>query len=512
MEFPLNPDRAEAVRQAILSPNGGDSNLPAVSVLIIGAGFSGLLMGIKLREAGVTDFVICEKGSSVGGTWRDNIYPGVGCDIPSQQYCYSFAPSPAWSHRFSYGKEIRQYLEAIADQYQLRSHLRLECAVTAANWTSAGWIVTFESGSQCCATVVIAATGVLHHPAYPKIPGLDRFAGAVMHTARWRTDIPLDGRRVGIIGTGTSAAQVIPAITERVSQLTVFQRTPNWVIAIANPTTPAWIKAVLRRWPLLLRWSFALRFQIYTRTWSEAMVGNNPLAMRVIEHLTKRSLQTVRDRALREKLTPRYRPGCKRIVFSNQYYPALQRPNVSLVIDSIQEITPEGISTADGRLHPCDVLILATGFRGQEYVRPMQISGEQGTSLNAVWADRPVTWRSIAVPKLPNFFFVVGPYSPIANLSVVQVAEWQAGAILTLVKRILQDRVALAPTVEATARYMDELLSAAKRTIWATGCQSWFLGKDGVPTLYPHSPFRHRAELAQPPCWSDYDVRPLSQS
>lgn len=487
-----------------------DGEEPDVGVLVIGAGFSGLLMGIKLREAGITDFVICEKGHSVGGTWRDNTYPGVGCDIPSLQYCYSFALNPEWSHRFSPGEEIRKYLEDIADRYQLRPHLRFDCPVVAAHWTGAGWSVTFASGMKQRAKVVVAATGVLHQPAYPEIPGLDQFAGPVVHTARWRAETPLDGMRVGIIGTGTSAAQVIPAIADRVAHLDVFQRTPNWVLPVANPMTSAWVKAFYRRMPRLLRWSFALHFQFYIRTWSEAMVGNCGLAMRVIEWLARKALRTVRDPQLRARLTPHYRPGCKRIVLSNRYYPALQLPHISLIDDSITSVTSAGVNTADGALHACDVLILATGFRSHDYVRPMRVVGENAIRLDEVWADRPVTWRSIAVPHMPNFFFVIGPYSPIANLSVVQVAEWQVGAIMRLVRRALQDQVAIAPTTEATSRYMTELLHAAKRTVWSSGCQSWFLGRDGLPELYSHSPFRHRAELAEPPSWSDYDVKPLA--
>ncbi len=479
-------------------------------VLIIGAGFSGLLMGIKLREAGITDFVICEKGDSVGGTWRDNTYPGVGCDIPSQQYCYSFALNPDWSHRFSPGDEIRRYLEDVADRFHLRSHLRFNSPVVATEWTGNDWNVTLASGERLRAAIVVAATGVLHQPAYPNIPGLDQFAGPVVHTARWKPETPLDGMRVGVIGTGTSAAQVVPAIAGRVSHLTVFQRTPNWILSVANPAISGWWRALNRRVPLLMRWSHALHFQFQTRTWSEALVGNSPFTLWVVEQLARSALRSVRDPELRRRLTPQYRPGCKRIVFSNRYYPALQRPNVSLADEAITGITPNGVHTADGQHHPLDVLILATGFRSHEYVRPMRVTGADGIDLDDLWAERPIVWRSIAVPRMPNFFFVVGPYSPIANQSVVQVAEWQVGAVMPLIRRALEERVAISPTDGATAQYMTDLLHAAKRTVWSSGCQSWFLGKDGVPELYSRSPFRHRAELAERPRWSDYDIRPLT--
>ncbi len=494
-----------------LSAESAALHQDAVHVLVIGAGFYGLLMGIKLLAAGITNFVICDKADSIGGTWRDNRYPGVGCDIPSQQYCYSFALNPDWSHRFSPGAEIRQYLEDVADRFQLRPHLRWGHEVVATVWTGDGWQVTFASGATWHATIIVAATGVLHHPAYPNIPGLEQFAGPVIHTARWKNDVTLDGKRIGIIGTGTSAAQVIPAIVDRVARLTVFQRTPNWVIALSNPVTPTWLKWFYRRMPWLLRWSFAMRLQLYIRTWSEAMVGQNRLVLWVIERLARRTLRTVRDPVLRDRLTPRYPPGCKRIVFSNRYYPAMQRPHVSLVVETITSVTAEGVHTAEGQTHPCDVLILATGFRGHAYVRPMRVVGEAGITLDEVWAERPVTWRSIAVPQMPNFFFVVGPYSPIANLSVVQVAEWQVGGIMPLIQRVLQEHVAVAPTTEATARYMTDLLQAAGQTVWSRGCASWFLGRDGVPVLYPHSPFRHQAELAAPPCWDDYYVQPLKR-
>lgn len=477
-------------------------------VVVIGAGFSGLLAGIKLREAGIDDFVICEKGANVGGTWRDNVYPGVGCDIPSHQYCYSFEPNPGWSRRFAGGAEIQRYLERVARKYELLSHLRFGCEVRSAEWTGDSWRVGLGDGAELRPRVVVSATGVLHHPAYPDIPDLDTFAGPVVHTARWRAETPLEGRRVGIIGTATSAAQVISSIAERVSHLTVFQRTPNWVLPVRNIAYPAWLRGMWQRCPWVLRWLHVGNFALFARTWSQALVGNAPAVHWLIGVLARRALRRVRDPELRRKLTPDYPVGCKRVVFSDRYYTAIQRNNVSLVTEPIAGIDPTGVRTTDDAHHRLDVLILATGFRAHDYLRPMNVVGANGASLNDVWASRPIVWRSIAVPGMPNFFLVVGPYSPIANLSVVQVAEWQMGAIIPLIRRALADRVAISPTAEATERHMSELLSAARKTVWLSGCRSWYLGSDGLPELYTLSPFRYRADLRSPPNWADYHVVP----
>jgi cation diffusion facilitator CzcD-associated flavoprotein CzcO len=479
-------------------------------VVVIGAGFSGLLAGIKLREAGIDDFVIYEKAGNVGGTWRDNVYPGVGCDLPSHLYCYSFEPNSDWSRRFAPGEEIQQYLERVARKYGLLPHLRLGCEVHSAAWNGAAWNVALGDGSTVRPRVVVAATGVLHHPASPDIPGLETFAGAVVHTARWCPETPVDGVRVGIIGTGTSAAQVVTSIVDRAARLTVFQRTPNWVLRVRNPRSSRCVQGILRRWPWLMRWSYAWNFELYARTWAEALAGNAPLIRWYVGWLARRSLRAVRDPELRRRLTPSYPPGCKRVVFSDTYYAALQRPHVSLVTSPIVRIAAEGVHTADGRLHRLDTLILATGFRAHDYLRPMRVTGAGGVALDEVWRERPLVWRSIAVPQMPNFFFVVGPFSPIASLSVVQVAEWQVGAIIPLVARALRDGVALSPTLAATTRYMDELVAAAPKTVWMGGCQSWYLGTDGVPELYTLSPFRHRADLRAPPDWSQFHVEPLA--
>lgn len=479
-------------------------------IAIIGAGASGILMGVKLREAGLTDFVILEKERAAGGTWRDNTYPGVACDIPSQQYCYSFAPNPAWSSRFSPGDEINRYLNATLESRGLVPHMRYGTDVKRARWEGR-WVLETATGEDIEADVVIAATGLLRHPRFPDIAGLGSFRGPLFHSARWRHDVALDGRAVGIIGTGTTSAQVVPAIAGRVGKLVVFQRTPSWILDIPDVPFRRWEQALLRRFPILMWLAHRVGLFTITATYGSALAGHRPWFKKLIDWKCRRALAAVKDPELRRKLTPSYAPGCKRLVYSSTYYEAIQRPNVALVTERIESIVPEGVRTADGAFHPLDVLVTATGYDGHAFMRPMEIVGARGVTVDQLWRDAPITYRSVGIPHMPNFFTLVGPHSPVASLSVIEIAEWQAEYILELVEAAKERRVAFAPTPQATDRYMETIVGASRRTVWTSGCRSWFLDEKGLPGVYTLPPLQHRADMLRGPIWAELEEHALGK-
>ncbi|WP_167858539.1 flavin-containing monooxygenase [Methylobacterium nonmethylotrophicum] len=474
-------------------------------VAIIGAGLSGIVMGLRLKRAGFHDFVLLEKAGRLGGTWRDNAYPGVACDVPAHFYALADAPNPDWTRRYPPGAEILRYAETVAAETGLQPHLRFGQEVVAADWTGRDWILTMSTGSTLRADAVVSATGLLHHPRLPAIPSLERFAGPVIHTARWRDDVALSGRAVGIVGTGSSGAQVIPHLAETARRLTVFQRTPAWVLPLPDRRAPAWLRHALRRAPLLLRLWHALGSEVLARTYAASFVGESPLVRRLIARRCAQALRTVRDPGLRRTLTPDFPPGCKRLVFSARYYPALQRPNVAVVAAPVREVVPEGLVTADGRLHPLDVLVLATGFDGQAYLRPLRLSGVGGATLDALWRERPQAYRAVALPKMPNFFLLLGPHSPTATVSAVKVAEWQASFILRCLEVARRERAALSPTWSALRREMARIDAALAGTVWASGCDSWYLDASGRPGLYPLPPVQYRSALAAGPDRRDFE-------
>jgi cation diffusion facilitator CzcD-associated flavoprotein CzcO len=479
-----------------------------VRVAVIGAGMSGILMGIRLMEAGIHDFVIFEKAANLGGTWRENTYPGIACDVASHHYCYSFEPNPDWSHRFPPGAEIQAYFEGVAAKYGILGHIRFGTEIARLAWEGSSWRVECKGGRTLTADLVVSAAGVLHHPAYPDIEGLESFRGEMFHTARWRHDVDLRGKRVGIIGTGSTAAQVVPSIVDQVARLEVFQRSRHWVHPLPDKEYSGFGKAFLRRFPFVMKLLYQWYYWLLERNFSDVVVGKR--SAKSLEKRCRALLATVRDPELRAKLTPDYPPGCKRLIFSSTYYAALQRPNAELVTDPIARIEPEGIRTRDGRLHELDVLVLSTGFRADRFLRPIEVTGENGVSLEQLWEEGPRAYRSIAVAGLPNFFMLIGPHSPIGNLSLIAISEWQADYILKCVAKIFGEGVQLSPTPEATQRLADEMKQAAKRTVWVSGCSSWYLAKDGTPALYPWEPSRFYAEMKVPPDWKDFDVRPLA--
>lgn len=467
-------------------------------VAVIGAGMSGILAAIKLRERG-DEVVVYEKADRLGGTWRDNTYPGLSCDVPSHVYAYSFELKGDWTRRFSPGAEIQGYFEGVAEKYGITKLIRFNSRIERATFEDGRWHLAISGGRSDIVDAVIAATGVLHVPAYPDIPGLRDFAGACFHSARWDHAAAIDGRRVGVIGTGSTAIQIVPALADRVASLHLFQRTPQWVLPLANPFYSEDEKAMYRASPEELRQSYAFWAQRFVDTFAEAVIGNEA-ELGKIEALCRANLdENVGDPELRRKLTPNYRAACKRLIMSEEFYPALQKPNVHLVTDGIERIEAEGVHTRDGVLHALDVLVLATGFDGHAFLRPMEVVGEGGNTLAEAWSQANEAYRSVAVPGFPNFFMLVGPNSPIGNFSVIQISELQIAYIQQLLDLVRDGRCrAVAPTATAAQRFNASLREAMKGTVWVTGCRSWYLDKNGNPALWPWSFDRFRDEMRQP--------------
>jgi len=467
---------------------------------VIGAGMAGILAAIKLREDDVGDVVIFEKGQSYGGTWRENHYPGVACDVPSHLYSYSFAPNPDWSHRFSPGAEIHTYFTRVARDYGLESITRFGQEIVSCRWEDGQWHLETQEGHVGSFDVLIAATGVLHHPNIPTLPGLDSFEGDWFHSARWNQDVALDGRRVGVIGTGSTAIQITGALVDRVEHYTLFQRTPQWIMPQANAVYSDEQREAFRRDPATMLNKRQEYAKIFTDGFANSLTDADSPEMHMLEDMCRQHLESaVTDEDLRERLRPDYRAGCKRLVISGEFYQALQRPNATLVTKKIQSIEPAGVRTGDGVLHELDVLVLATGFRVDRFVRPTRVLGMNGLDLNDVWSSHPTAYLSESVPGFPNFFMLNGPNGPVGNFSLIDVAEIQMNYVMQLIEEIRRrPSGGFAATREATDEFERARREAARTTIWMSGCKSWYLDADGVPATWPWTFDHFRKTLSSP--------------
>lgn len=485
--------------------NGNAGAQPRVA--IIGAGMSGMLMGIRLKEAGFHDFTLYEKAEEVGGTWRENAYPGLACDVPAHYYTYTFEPNPEWRHRFARGWEIQDYMRSVADRHDLRPHIVFGQEMTEGYHDGERWQLRSRQGLETSADIVVAATGVLHHPRYPDIRGLDDFQGDCFHSARWPRDLDLTGKRIGLIGTGSTGVQIVTALGMEGHDLTVFQRTPQWIFPLPDRNYSKAERALTQRFPGFAKLLYKAYEFAFERFFSGAVVDRTSWQYKLIERLLHWNLNSVKDPELRRKLTPPDAPMCKRMVISWDYYTAMQRDNVSLVTDDIERIVPEGVVTADGETHELDVLVLATGFRAHDYLRPMELTTAEGRRLSDDWERRPTAYRSVGVPGYPNFFMVVGPKSPIANYSVISIAETQTDYIMQCVRRIAQGgHMKMTPRPDVTERLEAELTDATKGTVWVAGCNSWYLDADGVPDTWPSTPKKFREYLREPKT-EEFEIR-----
>jgi cation diffusion facilitator CzcD-associated flavoprotein CzcO len=472
-------------------------------ICIVGAGMSGIAMGIALRRAGIESFEIYEKADKVGGTWRENRYPGLTCDVPSHFYSYSFEPNPAWSHRFSPGPEIQQYFEGVAEKYGVLPHCRFRNEVRSAHYRDGRWQIE-TSDRRLEADVLISAWGALHQKKYPQIDGLEKFAGACFHSADWDDEFPLAGKRIGVIGTGSSAVQMMEPLSKVASHLTMFQRTAQWIMPVGNVAYTDDQLERAKKIPFLVR-LVRLYYQRSFEAFSSAVVKQGRLRKAMADRC-RAHLETVRDPVLRAKLTPDYEAGCKRLIMSRTFYPTLQKPHVHLETAKIDHVEPRGVVTADGRLHELDVLVLATGFDAHAWGVD-DVVGEQGQSLKEAWSSGTRSYFSVGLPGFPNFFMLVGPNSPIGNISLIDISERQTAYILRLVELLRRGKaVSIAPSRSATEAFHARLLEAMKDTVWVTGCNSWYLDEDGVPITWPWSARRFHRDMRRPRL-ADWDLR-----
>ncbi len=464
-------------------------------VVIVGGGFSGLAMAIRLKEHGIDDFVVLERADEVGGTWQANTYPGCMCDVPSHLYSLSFAPNPGWSHTYSPQPEIRDYLRRTADRFGIRRHLRTGIAVTAATWLAGDgrWEIDTSDG-PLTATILVSAMGPLTEPLVPDLPGLERFEGKTMHSARWDHDYDLTGKRVASIGTGASAIQYVPAIRPDVERLYVFQRTPPWVIPHSDrPITDA-ERVLYRRVPLAQR---AVRGVVYAGR--ELLVlgfAKQPRLMKLLERLARSHMQKqVSDPALRGKVTPDYALGCKRMVPSNRWYPALGQPNVELVTAGIREIRERSIVDADGVEREIDAIILGTGFHVTDTPYAQQLRGREGRLMSDVWQGSPRAYLGTSVPGFPNHFLLLGPNTGLGHSSMPYMIESQVEHVLRALQAMdARGAATIEVRAEATAAFNAKVDEKMRGTVWDTGgCTSFYLDATGRnATLWPDWTWRFR--------------------
>ncbi|WP_329413102.1 NAD(P)/FAD-dependent oxidoreductase [Nocardia vinacea] len=474
----------------------GNRSARHVKTIIIGSGFAGLGLAIRLSKQGRNDYLVLERGSDVGGTWRDNTYPGAACDVPSHLYSYSFALNPNWSRSFSKQGEIQQYIQGVAREYNVLDKHLFNCDVTAARWNNATnlWHIESTRGSFTADTVV-SAVGALCEPALPDIKGINGFEGEIFHSARWNHDADLTGKRVAIIGTGASAIQIVPSIAAQVAHLDVYQRTAPWLLPRMDRPYTLPERLAFRHIPGFQRLS---RAAIYAARETQVVgLAKVPALMQAFELIAKAKLQLeIRDPELRKKVTPNFRIGCKRMLISNDYYPALSRPNVDVVTDGIAEVRANSIVTKDGTEREIDALIVATGFHVTDSPTYNAISGKDGRTLAEVFDEiGQQGYKGSAVANFPNMFFLLGPNVGLGHTSMVYMIESQINYIADALATV--DRLGLR-TVEVKRAtqdaYNQDLQGKLVKSVWNTGgCASWYLDKHGNnTTLWPDFTFEFR--------------------
>ncbi len=468
-----------------------------LSVAIVGSGFSGIGLAIRLKQDGVEDFAVLERGDGVGGTWHFNTYPGCACDVPSHLYSFSFAPNPGWSRTYSRQPEIRDYLERVVDDFGVREKIRLGCEVKTARWDGEAWDIETSAG-PLRARVLVSATGPLVEPKIPPFPGLDAFAGPAFHSARWDHSVDLAGKRVAAVGTGASAIQFVPAIAPKVARLHVFQRTPPWVMPHSSRPITRTEKRIYAKLPLAQR---LVRGGIYAGR--ELLVlgfVKQPRIMRGIEKIAERHMRgAIDDPALLAKVRPGYTIGCKRILPSNEWYPALARDNVELVTDPIAEVRERSIVTESGAEREVDAIVFGTGFHVVDMPVARMVRGRDGRTLEEAWQGSPRAHLGTTVAGFPNLFILLGPNTGLGHSSMVYMIESQIAYVMDALRELRRNghrTVEVRPDV--LQRYNRDVQRRMKRTVWSTGCKSWYLDEQGNnPTLWPDWTWRFRRRTSR---------------
>lgn len=478
-------------------------------VVIIGAGFGGVGMAVALQQAGIEDFLVVDRADDLGGTWRDNTYPGLACDVPSNLYSFSFRPG-RWSRRFPPRQEILAYLHALAEERGLGARMRLGSGVVAAEFDErrAVWNLALDNGDTLQAAAVVSAVGQLGRPALPDIAGRDDFAGPSWHSARWDHGVDLTGRRVAVVGTGASAIQFVPEIAKAAAHVDVYQRSAPYVLPKADrPYRPA-EQVLFDRFPIA-RKADRLRIFLYGELLTSGFVLS-PKLLAAPMRMWRRQLQAqIIDPQLREKCVPDYVMGCKRVLFSNDWYPALARPDVDLVTDAIERIVPDGVVMADGTHRLADVIIYGTGFQAIDFLAPMSVTGAGGRELHELWRDRAQTYLGITVSGFPNFFMLYGPNTNLGGNSIIYMLEGQIGYVLGAIQALEYEGLDWLDVRPDVQRAFSAWVDAASRTsVWESGCHSWYTTGDGRNTTnWPDHTFLYRHRVRRFDLGS-YQVRP----
>ncbi len=463
-------------------------------VVIIGAGFGGIGMAIALKQAGIDDFVIVDRAGDLGGIWRDNTYPGLTCDIPSQLYSFSFRPW-GWSRRYPARAEILAYLHALVAEHDLGRHLRFGSAVATATFDerAARWQLTLEDGSELQASTVVSAVGQLGRPALPDIAGRDEFAGPSWHSGRWNHDVSLAGRRVAVIGTGASAIQFVPEIAKVAAHVDVYQRSAPYVLTKPDRPYRAAEVALFNRVPTV-RKADRLRIFLYGELLTSGFVLSPKLLAGPMQIWRRQLNAQIADPKLRAQCTPDYVMGCKRVVFSGDWYPTLSRPHVELVTDRIDRIAPDGVVTVDGTTRPADVIIYGTGFQASDFLVPMRVTGLDGWRLEDSWRDGPQAYLGITVTGFPNFFLLYGPNTNLGGNSILYMLEGQIGYVLGAIQALDAGGLAwLDVRPDVQDQFNAWVQSASRTSVWETGCHSWYTTANGRNTNnWPDHTFLYR--------------------
>lgn len=449
-------------------------------IVIAGAGMSGLCLAIQLKLAGFTNFQIFEKSPQLGGTWLDNSYPNAGCDIPSFLYSFSFAQKNNWSQKYARQPEILAYFQDCCDRFDLHQHIQFNTAITKAECSSESpaWTIETSDGTVQQADFFISAVGQLNRPKLPDLPGLDQFQGPTWHSARWNHEFELENQRVAVIGNGASAIQFLPTLASRAAYVTVFQRSPNWIHPLHNYKYPGWVQSVFTKLPLTAAMH---RLWIYLMCEMRfvAFAYGDSVWNRVYRQWLTSRMKALVSPEQHSQLIPDYAPGCKRILLSSDYLQTLQRPNVTLVSDSIQQVTADGITTATGHT-PVDAIIYATGFDTASFLRPIDIRNSAGESLEHAWCDKPTTYLGMTTPHFPNFFMLYGPNTNLGHNSIIFMVECQVRYILKCLRECVErgcSRITVTPS--AVANYDQKLRSELGNTVWNGSCSSWYKTPDG---------------------------------
>ena len=472
------------------------------SIAVVGGGFAGVGAVVMLKRAGHHDVTVFEKGERVGGVWHHNTYPGAACDVPSHLYEFSFAPNPRWSRRYAPQAEIQAYLEDVARREGVLDRIRTNTEVKGAHWDEerSRWRIGTSAGEHE-ADVLITACGQLSVPFTPPLEGLDDFEGPTFHTAEWRHDVALDGKRVAVIGTGCSAIQVVPSIQPKVAHVDVYQRSPGWTFPKMDFSYKERTKRLFERFPALQRADRAGVFAFMEL--GAAAMTTKPWLLKPFRAVGRWQIKrAIKDPELRAKVTPRDEIGCKRIMLTDDWYPALTQPNVDLVTDRIEAITPSGVRTADGTERPTDVLVLATGFKSHGFVAPMEIVGERGRTLNEEWGQVPRAYLGMSVPGFPNMFLLYGPNTNGGTGSVIYTIEANVNHVISALDELERRDARRIEVRRAAADAFDrELREALRTTVWHTGCTNWYVDADGNdPSQWPWlwSQYRRRVERLEP--------------